>query len=135
MTAGTELRLVRDGDESQLTDELIGLVCERVRPHGPDGHGAGWELLRENHERLVGGLVDEHLTVVKTHELLAREGVMVAQRTCTVTRWRCSVSARSARGSTVPVADGEPGLELPVDFGKMGLIFDPAADGAVCAGP
>ena len=33
---------------------------------------------------------------------------------------------RSARGTTVRVADGEPGEELQVDFGRMGLIFDPA---------
>jgi IstB-like ATP binding protein/Integrase core domain len=32
---------------------------------------------------------------------------------------------RSARGSTVRVADGVPGSELQVDFGKMGLVFDP----------
>ena len=44
VTAGVEAGLVRDGDEGQLTDELIGQVCERVRPHRPDGHGAGWEI-------------------------------------------------------------------------------------------
>ena len=32
--------LVRDGGEGQLSDELLGLVCEVVRPHRPDGHGA-----------------------------------------------------------------------------------------------
>jgi hypothetical protein len=32
---------------------------------------------------------------------------------------------RSARGTTVRVADGEPGAECQVDFGKMGLINDP----------
>lgn len=32
---------------------------------------------------------------------------------------------RSARTTTVRVADGEPGSELQVDFGKMGLIADP----------
>jgi hypothetical protein len=31
---------------------------------------------------------------------------------------------RSARGSTVRVADGEPGVEVQIDFGKMGLIDD-----------
>ncbi len=31
--------LFRDGGEEQLSDELIRRVCERVRPHRPDGHG------------------------------------------------------------------------------------------------
>ena len=33
------------------------------------------------------------------------------------------------------VADGEPGAELQVDFGRMGLIPDPATDGDGCARP
>ncbi|HEY3241388.1 MAG TPA: IS21 family transposase, partial [Acidimicrobiia bacterium] len=33
VTAAGEFGLVRDGGEQQLTDELIGQVCERVRPH------------------------------------------------------------------------------------------------------
>jgi hypothetical protein len=52
VTAGTEAGLVRNRDESQLTDELIGQVCERVRPHRPDGHGAGWEVLGARQEQL-----------------------------------------------------------------------------------
>jgi hypothetical protein len=50
--AGTEVGLARDGDAAQLTDELIGQVCERVHPHRPDGHGAGWVMLRTHHEQL-----------------------------------------------------------------------------------
>jgi hypothetical protein len=36
----TELGVVRDGGEGQLTDELIGSVVEAVRPHRSDGHSA-----------------------------------------------------------------------------------------------
>src|SRR6266705_4398685 len=35
--------LVRDGGESQLTDELLGVVVVAVRPARPAGHGASWE--------------------------------------------------------------------------------------------
>jgi Integrase core domain len=123
--AGVEAGLVRDGGEGQLSDGLIGQVCEGVRPHRRDGHGAGWETLRGDHEQLKAWLVDEGLTVVKTHELLARQGVTVPQRT--LHRYALEVLGvgRSARAATVRVADGEPGMELQVDFGKMGLIFDP----------
>ena len=59
--------------------------------------------------------------------LLARQGIIVPQRT--LHRYALEVLGvgRSVRRSTVPVADGEPGSELQVDFGRMGLIFDPEA--------
>jgi transposase len=118
--------LARDGGESQLTDELIGQVCERVRPHRADGHGQAWATLRANHDQLEAWLVKEGLTVVKAHDLLARRGVVVPQRT--LHRYALEVLGvgRSARTTTVRVADGEPGSELQVDFGKMGLVPDPA---------
>ena len=50
--------VVRDGGEDQLTDELLGQVCELVRPHRPDGHGAAWATLRANHDQLESWLVE-----------------------------------------------------------------------------
>ncbi len=47
-------------------------------------------------------------------------------------RARCSATSlevcgrRRGPGPTVRVADGEPGDELQVDFGRMGLLHDPA---------
>ena len=73
--------LERDGGEGQLTDELIGQVCERVRPHRADGHGEAWATLKANHAQLKAWLVTEGLTVVKAHDLLVRRGVVVPQRT------------------------------------------------------
>jgi hypothetical protein len=117
--------LVRDGGEGQLTDGLLGQVCELVRPHRPDGHGAAWATLKANHDQLKSWLVTEKLTVVKAHEFLTRRGVVVPERT--LHRYALEVLGvgRSARGTTVRVADGEPGAELQVDFGKMGLVADP----------
>ena len=116
-----------DGGEEQLGDELIGLVCERVRPHRADGHGSAWATLRANHDQLKGWLVDEGLTVVKAHDLLARRGVVVPQRT--LHRYALDVLevGRSARGTTVRVADGEPGSECQIDFGRMGLVAEGAS--------
>jgi len=72
--------------------------------------------------------VEQELTVVKAHELLGRRGVVVPERT--LHRYALEVLGvgRSVRGSTVRVADGEPGDELQVDFGKLGRIADPVAD-------
>ena len=125
VTAGMEAGLVREAGEEQLSDVLIGVVCERVRPHRPAGHGAAWAALVANHSQLKTWLVEQELTGVKAGELLARQGVVVPERT--LHRYTLEVLGvgRSARGVTVRVADGEPGSELQVDFGKMGMIVDP----------
>ncbi|HVL03022.1 MAG TPA: IS21 family transposase [Acidimicrobiales bacterium] len=125
VAAGVEAGLVQEGGEEQLTDVLVGAVCERVRPHRPAGHGPAWAALVANHDQLKTWLVEEELTVVKAGELLARRGVVVPERT--LHRYALEVLGvgRSARGVTVRVADGEPGGELQVDFGKMGMIVDP----------
>lgn len=127
VTAAVEAGVVRDGGEGQLSDLVLASVCEKVRPHRPAGRGAAWALLVANDELLKGWLVDQGLTVVKAGELLARRGTVVPERT--LHRYALEVlgMGRSARGTTVRVADGEPGVELQVDFGKMGLIDDPGS--------
>jgi transposase len=122
--AAVGLGLVRDGGEEQLTDVFIGLVVEAVRPHRTDGHGEAWRLLQADHDTIAAWVADD-LTGVKITELLERRGVEVPSRT--VQRYIAEVlGRRRGRGVTVRVADGEPGDELQVDFGRMGLIFDPA---------
>src|SRR5581483_5043235 len=122
--AAVEAGLARDDGEGQLTDEFIGQVVVAVRPHRRDGRGEPWRVLQHHHDRLVGWLTVQKLTVVKTHELLEREGVVVPQRT--LHRYALEVlGVGRGRGVTVRVADGDPGDELQVDFGRMGLVFDP----------
>jgi len=118
--------LDRAGGEDQITDELIGVVCEAVRPHRPDGHGQAWETLAAYHGQLEVWLKTDHLKVVKVHDLLTRQGVRVPERT--LHRYALEVLGvgRNSRERTVRVADGEPGVECQVDFGRMGLIADPA---------
>jgi transposase len=118
--------LLAEGGEAQITDELIGQVCERVRPHRPDGHGSAWEVIKASNDQLKTWLVEDKLTVKKAHELLERRGVVVPERT--LHRYALEVLgvSRANRRTTVRVADGEPGAELQVDFGRMGLLPDPA---------
>jgi hypothetical protein len=127
VAAAADVGVGQNGDESQLTDEVIGAVCERVRPHRRDGHGEGWSVCVAHHGQLKLWLADDGLTVVKAHELLARQGIVVPQRT--LHRYALEVLGvgRTSRKTTVPVADGEPGSELQVDFGRMGLVADPAS--------
>jgi transposase len=121
--AAIALGLGRDGGEIQLTDEFIGSVVEAVRPHRSDGHGEAWRLLVAHHDRIKGWL-DDGLTAVKVHEFLGREGIVVPERT--MHRYALE-ECEHGRGpkTTVRVADGKPGDELQVDFGRMGLLFDP----------
>jgi hypothetical protein len=119
--------VVGGGGEDQLSDVLIGSVCELVRPHRRDGHGAAWAALKANNRPAEGVAGRRRPDGGETGELLARRGVVVPERT--LHRYALEVLGvgRSARGTTVRVADGEPGSELQVDFGKMGLIPDPAS--------
>jgi len=122
--AARECGLGRDGDDGQLGDELLSRVAERVRPHRSGGHGESWALLAAHQARLAE-LLDQGLTVVRAGELLAREGVVVPQRT--LHRYALDVlgHGRASRAATVRVADCEPGAECQVDFGRMGLLHDP----------
>jgi hypothetical protein len=119
--------LDRAGGEGQLGDELLSLVAERVRPHRGDGHGSSWALLAAHHEQLEDMLVRQGLTVVKAGDLLARQGVVVPERTLHRYALQVLGHGRSPSRGTVPVADCEPGAECQVDFGKMGLLFDAQA--------
>lgn len=125
IVAATAAGLVREGSEEQLTDGLMARVCEAVRPHRPNGHGAAWGTLAAHHEQLKEWLTgDGNVTVVKAHELLARQGVSVPERTLHRYALEKVGVGRSVRGTTLRVADGEPGVECQIDFGKMGPLYD-----------
>ena len=122
--------LDRAGGEGQLSDELIsaGRASGSVRtaPTGTGRAGRCWQRTTRRSRTCWA----QGLTVVKAHELLARQGVVVPERT--LHRYALEVlgHGRSARKTTVRVADGEPGAECQVDFGKMGLLADPAGRAA-----
>jgi Mu transposase, C-terminal domain len=62
----------------------------------------------------------------EVHDLLGRRGIVVSERT--LHRYALEVCdvGRGRRGTTVRVADGEPGDECQIDFGRLGLVPDPA---------
>jgi hypothetical protein len=119
IAAAIALGVVRNGEESQLSDEMIGQVCEAVRPVRPDGHGAAWRALA-GEEKRIKDWVEDGLNVKKIHDLLARQGVAVPYRT--LARFATERCGAGRPGLTVAVADPGPGQELQVDFGRMGLL-------------
>jgi transposase len=120
--AAEEAGVVRDGGLGQVTDEVIGRVVSAVRPARPAGHGSAWELLLAERKQITTW-VGKDLTVVKIGILLERQGVVVPYRTLHRFCVECCGFGRGA--TTVRVADGEPGAECQIDFGQMGLVYDP----------
>jgi hypothetical protein len=113
--------LSRDGGEEQLTDELLGVVVEAVRPARPRGRGAAWERCEAERDRIKAWL-DADVPVVKIGDLLARRGVVVPERT--LHRLCHDELGYGKAKTTVRVADAEPGGEVQVDFGRVGYLLD-----------
>ncbi|MDQ4105451.1 MAG: IS21 family transposase [Actinomycetota bacterium] len=112
------------GGAGQLTDELLGVVVGVVRPERPQGTGAAWQSIAGQREQISQWL-EQGLTLAKVHLLLGRRGVVVPYRT--LHRFATAeLGFARRRRATVRVADGKPGEELQVDFGRLGLVPDPA---------
>lgn len=117
--------LDRDGGDGQLTDELVATVIAGVRPSRPTGKSQPWEAIAAEGEQIKAWLKDG-LTLTKIHTLLGRRGVVVSYRT--LHRYATTELDFGRRQATVPVADCEPGAEVQVDFGRLGMLTD-AGDG------
>jgi transposase len=113
--------LDRDGGDGQLTDELIAAVIAGVRPSRPTGKSLPWETIAAEHAQIRAWLKDG-LTLTKIHTLLGRRGVVVSYRT--LHRYATTELDFGRRQTTVPVADCEPGAEVQVDFGRLGMLTD-----------
>ena len=119
VAGGVDAGLARDGGETQLTDELLGVVAERVRPVRTNGRGGARRLLEAHTDEITAWLETDGLTVKKVHSLLCRKGVLVPART--LERFCAELCGpRRGRTTTVRLADGAPGTELQCDFGRMG---------------
>ncbi len=118
--------VVRDGDESQLTDELLG-VAAAVHPARPAGHGPSWEVLAPRQAEIVGR-VKEGLTLVKIGEMLERSGTAVPYRTLA----RFAAPLVPCSWQMTPVAGDA--LQGAGDLGDAGSSFH-LLSGAWCQGP
>lgn len=115
--------VARESGDGQLTEEVLGAVVAVVRPDRPRSNGASWEAIAVQREQIAAWL-KQGLTLAKIHMLLGRRGVVVPYRT--LHRFAVAELGFGRRKTTVPVVDGKPGQEVQVDFGRLGLIPDPA---------
>ena len=117
--------LQRDARFADVGDVLVAQVVSAVRPARPNGHGTAWEALEARQAQIAVWLAGDGkdakpLSVVKVHELLSRQGCVVPYRT--LHRFAAERCGFRAKDTTVRVADGEPGVELQVDFGHLGYL-------------
>jgi transposase len=122
--AAQQAGVVRDGGPGQVSDEVIAAVVSAVRPVRPTGYGPAWQELDAEREQITAW-IGQGLTVVKIGTLLQRRGVTVPYRTLHRFCVQCCGFGRA--GETVRVADGDPGVEVQIDFGQLGLLHDPAS--------
>ena len=120
--AAVELGVARGCGQQQLSDELIGAVINAVRPDRALGHGVAWERLLPV-EADIKAWVEEGLQLTNIHGKLERQGVPVPYRT--LHRFAVERCGFGRRRATVRVADGEPGMECQIDFGRLGMMHDP----------
>ncbi len=107
-----------------VAEEIVASVVERSQPGRREGtgHGASWSALERQQEYLREQL-ESGLRLTKVRTLLLRRGVEVPYRTL----YRYCAEAfpgqvGAASRETVPVDDGEPGKEVQVDFGRLGMV-------------
>lgn len=113
--------------EQEPDEELASRVWQKLRP-GPAA-GFSWtdEVLGPHRETIRQWLSDQPdepaLTLVKVQDLLARHGVLASYST--LHRFAVRECGFRALANTVRVADVAPGELAEVDFGRLGVIFDP----------
>ncbi len=116
----------------EATEPLAVQVAERVRPvPEPSGLGETERRLIPYQAKIKAWLKPEGesdtqgLRLTKVHQLLARVGVEVAYSS--LHRFAVkSCGFQDRRRVTVRVAESEPGEVAEVDFGRLGLVPDPA---------
>ncbi len=135
-TTGMDRKTVRNylhlatahGFEKAIPEEQLPEIAASVfrEVHGgaksPAQPGA-WAPLVPHRNLLTGWLETDGLTLTKVHIKLGRMGVDVSYST--LYRYARETLGFGSPKVTVRMADTEPGEVAQVDFGRMGLVFDP----------
>lgn len=116
--------------EQEPTEELASKVWQKLRPGPAPGFAVVDELLGPHREDIRRWLSDRPgepaLTLVKVHELLSRRWVSVSYSS--LHRFAMRECGFGGQASTVRMADVAAGELAEVDFGRLGLIYDPKAE-------
>ena len=102
-----------------LTDELVAAVLATVQPRTGRPRGVDWARCAAQRDFLAAQL-DHGVRLTKISKLLRRRGVEIPYDT--LRRYALAELGFGHAAQTVPVADSEPGAEVQVDTGWMGLL-------------
>ena len=102
-----------------LTDELVASVAEVGQPTTGRPRGVGW-VICETQRSFIEEHLEQGVRLTKVRKLLLRQGVEIDYPT--LHRFAVAQLKFGSKAPTVPVADGEPGVEVQVDTGWMTLL-------------
>jgi transposase len=111
--------LVVGDDASVLTDGRVSAVLTQLRACAPRERGESWSTC-EARRSFVEQKLGQGLRLTKVHRDLRRAGVDVPYST--LHRFAAAELDFGCAPTSVPVADGEPGVEVQVDTGWMTLL-------------
>lgn len=123
------LELAADHGFGETTpDDQLSEIAAAVFRHVHGGqykspNPGAWAPLLPHRELLSGWLETDGLTLTKAHIKLGRMGVDVTYSS--LYRYAREVLGFGGPKVTVRMADTAPGEVAQVDFGRMGLVFDP----------
>jgi transposase len=101
-------------EDAQVAAVMGAVQSATGRPRGP-----GWRLC-ENNRAFIAKHLDRGVRLTKVAKLLRRQGVAIDYPT--LHRYARAELRFGRPVPTVPVADGEPGREVQLDTGWMGLL-------------
>ncbi len=118
----TKLGLRKGEGEAQLTDDLISAIVASVQPGRVGIRGDSWQCCEEHKEEIQQWL-DKDLTLTKVLELLGRKGAIELPYR-TLHRFAVEELGFGRQQTTIRVDDCDPGQEVQLDFGYMGMLTD-----------
>jgi hypothetical protein len=109
------------GPRDELTDERVRGVAQCVQARPLPAASDPRQLLDARRIQIEKWLKqDKPLTLVRVHEVSARDGTEVSYTT--LRRWAQSTLGVGGRSPTVRIDDPPAGEEAQVDFGLMGYV-------------
>jgi len=116
---------VSQGPEALTEDKFASILVALHRlPERP--RGEAWKLCHKHRERIQKLLGRKNVRLTKVQRILKRNKVAIPY--ATLYRFAVEELGFGRKAATVAVVDGEPGEELQVDTGWMGLL-EPGQDG------
>lgn len=117
--------IVVGGGPEQLTDARLDAVLAELKKPVPHEHGEAWWTC-ERERSFIAEHLKRGVRLTKIGKLLQRQGVVVPYMT--LYRFAVQELGFGKKAATVPLVDGEPGDELQIDPGVVG-VYEPDGSG------